>query len=44
MRLKRNEKVKEVKKLEGYLKSVQMYGEMIGEVLKEDEEKDRCML
>lgn len=44
VRLKRNDKVKEVKKLEGYLKSVQIYGEMIGEVLKEDEEKDRCRI
>lgn len=41
-RLKRAEKKKEEEKLEGYLKSTQIFGEMIGEVLKEDEDKDRC--
>lgn len=33
---------KEEQKLEGYLKDIQNVGEMIGEVLKEDEEKERC--
>lgn len=33
---------KEEEKLEGYLKDIQNVGEMIGEVLKEDEEKERC--
>lgn len=33
---------KEEEKIEGYLKAIQNVGEMIGEVLKEDEDKERC--
>ena len=33
---------KEEQKIEGYLKAIQNVGELTGEVLKEDEDKDRC--
>jgi hypothetical protein len=43
-RFKRNDMRKEEKKQEGFIKAVQNVGQMIGEILKEDEEKDRCRL
>jgi hypothetical protein len=42
-RFKRNDMRKEEKKQEGFIKAVQNVGQMTGEVLKEDDEKDRCM-
>jgi hypothetical protein len=41
-RFKRNDMRKEEQKIEGYLKAIQNVGELTGEVLKEDEDKDRC--
>ena len=41
---KRNDMRKEESKIEGFLKAMQNVGEMIGEVLKEDEDRDRCSL